>query len=45
MIDEDVRSGVEKEFTEEEIKEALIDCKGDKSLGLDGFSMRFVHEF
>lgn len=44
-LDVDVRTNIEKEFTEEEIEVALMDCNGDKAPGLDGFNMRFLQDF
>lgn len=35
----------EMEFSEEEIKESVNLCNGDKAPGLDGFNMKFMQKF
>lgn len=37
-----LRVWLEREFEEEEIKEALLDCEGNKASGPDGFNFIFV---
>ncbi|GJV40051.1 putative RNA-directed DNA polymerase [Tanacetum coccineum] len=36
---------VEKEFTKEEILEAVRGCGGDKAPGLDGFNFKYIRKF
>ncbi|XP_059664125.1 uncharacterized protein LOC132309882 [Cornus florida] len=43
--EEEIREGgsvLEEPFSEEEVFSALKSCNGDKALGLDGFTMRFL---
>lgn len=45
MIHNDNRINMEREFTEDEVKEVLMSCNGDKALGPNGFNMRFWRNF
>lgn len=38
-------STIESPFSMEEIKNVVWDCGGDRSLGPDGFSFRFIRHF
>ena len=44
-IDQEEAKELEKPFTEKEIFKALVDFKGDKAPGPDGFPMRFWQFF
>ena len=43
-IGEDDRLSFEREFSKEEVTKVLAEMEGDKTLGLDGFTMAFFHK-
>ena len=43
-IGEDDRLSLEREFSKDEVSQALVEMEGDKALGLDGFTMAFFHK-
>lgn len=42
--EEEERLSLEREFSKEEVIQALSEMEGDKVLGLDGFTMTFFHK-
>lgn len=44
-MSEEVREWLERSVTEEEVKEEVWDCDGNKSPGPDGFTLEFFKVF
>lgn len=42
MIQEDLKSWLERGFEDNEISKSLSDCAGDKAPGLDGFNFTVI---
>lgn len=45
VIMDDIASWLESEFDEQEVREAVFNASGDKSLGPDGYPMTFFQHF